>query len=311
MQSQQRIISLLPSATEIVAALGKRSELVGRSHECDFPPDVVKLPICCEPKFSVDGTSREIDSQVKSTLADFGSIYRLLDDVIERLQPTILITQSQCEVCAVSVADVQRAISERLVCRPEVVAVEPACLDDIWSDIGRIGAAIGAESEAESLVVQLQSRLQGITSARPEGQLPRRVACIEWIDPLMAAGNWVPELIALAGGECLFGQAGQHSPWMEWDELVANQPDVVLVMPCGFDIARTADEMTSLELQPGWHSLRAVCDGEVYLLDGHQYFNRPGPRLVESAEIVAEILHPNCFDFGHAGTGFVRWQDGV
>ena len=309
MTADLRIVSLIASATEIVAALGYEDFLVGRSHECDFPPSVERLPVCSEPKIDVAGSSREIDDRVKAVLRDATSVYRVLIDVLERLQPTHIITQSQCEVCAVSLKDVEAAVCELVSSQPKLVSLEPMCLADVWRDIVAVGEALGCET-ANGLVGQLKGRLDAISQrARTTGLQPD-VACIEWIDPLMSAGNWVPELVEFAGGRDLLGVAGEHSPWMTWEQLLAADPDVIVIMPCGFDIRRTHAELPVLTKPPEWTQLSAVKSGRVFLTDGNQYFNRPGPRIVESAEILAELFHPAEFRFGHEGTGWVRFHDG-
>jgi len=300
-----RIISLIASSTEIVCALGLEDKLVGRSHECDYPPSVKRLPVCTSPKFNVEGTSYEIDQRVKAIVQEALSVYRVDADRLEELQPTHIITQSQCEVCAVSLKDVEQAVCQLTSSRPVIVSLEPNALADVWEDIRRVGGALGVPDRAEHLVGQLQRRMDEIASrARPLVSRPT-VACVEWIDPLMAAGNWMPELVEMAGGVNLFGQTGKHSPWMTWDELVAADPDVMLITPCGFDIRRTLEETRLLTGQPGWGDLKAVRANRVFVADGNQYFNRPGPRLVESLEILAELFHPEVFHFGHAHRGWV------
>lgn len=305
---EHRIVSLIASATEIVAALGFEEQLVGRSHECDYPPSVERLPACSEAKLDVNGTSREIDDRVKTVLRDALSVYRVHADVVNALQPTVIVTQTHCEVCAVSLKDVEAAACHLISSTPNVVPLAPNCLEDIWTDIRRVAEALEAPEKGEALIADLQGRLR--TLSRRCATLPKRqtIACIEWIDPLMAAGNWVPELVKLAGGTNVFGEAGKHSPWMTFDELVARDPDVIAIMPCGFDIERAERELPVLTERPEWRSLRAVETGRVFITDGNQYFNRPGPRLVESAEILAEILHPGNFGFLHEGTGWVQWE---
>lgn len=307
-RSEHRIVTLIASATEIVAALECEDRLVGRSHECDFPPSVLSLPACSEPKIDVHGSSREIDDRVKAVLKDGLSVYRVHADVLDRLRPTVIVTQTQCEVCAVSLKDVEAAVCELVGSRPAIVSLEPMALADVWEDIRRVGEAIGAKPQALQLTEELRERLRLIEESSRSLESKPTIACIEWIDPLMAAGNWVPELVAIAGGVNLFGVAGAHSPWMTFDELLARDPDVIAIMPCGFDIDRTRTEMPVLIGRPEWRSLSAVRNGRVFLTDGNQYFNRPGPRLVESAEILAEILHPQAFAFGHEGSGWVRFE---
>ncbi len=299
--TEHRIVSLIASATEIVAALGLADRLVGRSHECDYPSSVKRLPPCSEAKIDVNATSREIDNRVKAILQDAVSVYRVFPDILERLAPTVIITQTQCEVCAVSLKDVEAAVCKLVTSRPQIVALEPMSLADLWQDIHAVAKAVDAWDRAEVLVADLKSRLAVLQERVAQISDRPRIACLEWIDPLMAAGNWVPELVEIAGGVNLFGEAGRHSPWMRWEDLVASDPDVVAIMPCGFDIPRTLAELDPLTSRPEWAKLKAVRTGRVFVTDGNQYFNRPGPRLVDSAEILAELLHPETFHFGHAG----------
>lgn len=311
MSDHLRIVSLIASATEIVCALGLRKSLVGRSHECDFPPDVKALPQCTAPKFRLDGTSYEIDQRVKALVVEALSVYRVDAAKIEELKPTHIITQDQCEVCAVSINDVEDAICALTSTCPVVVSLKPDSLADIWNDIMRVGTACGVAQKAEELVRSLQESMQMIAKRASEKGKQPKVAYIEWIDPLMAGGNWMPELIELAGAISLFGESGKHSPWMTWEELVASQPDLIVVAPCGFDIARTMSEMNLLIDNPQWADLRAVQDGKVFVADGNQYFNRPGPRVVESLQIFAEIIHPQLFDFGLYGLGWIKLDDAL
>lgn len=301
-----RIISLIASATEIVCALGMQEHLVGRSHECDFPASIKHLPVCTAPKFNVEGSSYEIDQRVKAVLQEALSVYRVDAARLESLQPTHLITQAQCEVCAVSLKDVERAVCEFTSSQPQIVSLEPNALADIWDDIQKVADALEVPERGRQLIADAKRRMQEITERARQLEARPTLACIEWIEPLMAAGNWMPELAEMAGLENLFGEAGKHSPWMTWEELVAKDPEVIVVTPCGFDIARTLEEMHLLTNKPGWQSLRAVANRRVYVADGNQYFNRPGPRVVESLEIFAEIAHPAVFPFGHEGGGWVR-----
>jgi iron complex transport system substrate-binding protein len=300
-----RIVSLIASATEIICALGFEDQLVGRSHECDYPPTVTRLPVCTEPKFDVHGSSSEIDQRVKAVLQEGLSVYRVHEDLLKHLRPEVIVTQSQCEVCAVSQKDVEQAVYGWLGTCPRIVSLAPNALADVWADIHAVARALDAPEHGNHLTRALRERMEGIAGqARSQADRPT-VACIEWIEPLMAAGNWMPELVLLAGGRNLFGEAGKHSPWMTWDQLREQDPEVMVVLPCGLDLQRTREEMPALTSKPGWSELRAVQEGRVYLADGNQYFNRPGPRLVDSLEILAEMLHPALFSFGHRGTG---WQ---
>lgn len=308
-----RIITLIASATEIVCALGLEEFLVGRSHECDYPESIKELPVCTKPRFEVAGTSREIDERVKalqkkSLVEDALGVYEVFPEKLRELQPTHIVTQAQCDVCAVSLRDVEQAVKQVADCDATIISLQPNNLTDFWADLCRAASLLGATSTGVQLVADLQSRMDGIefeTRPMPLAARPT-VACIEWVDPLMAAGNWTPELIKMAGGDNLFGEAGKHSPWMTFTELREKNPEVIVIAPCGFDLARTREDVPLLQAQSGWGELRAVREGRVYLADGNQYFNRPGPRLVESLEILAEMLHPEKFQFGHEGTGWER-----
>lgn len=306
-----RIVSLLPSATEIVAALGLAPQLVGRSHQCDFPASVLDLPALSATKVRLDGTSMDIHRRVDEIIAQGVSVYSVDAERLRALKPDVIVTQTQCAVCAVTPADLEQALDCWLGAAPVTVSLEPNDLADVWGDMRRVGAALGVEAAAETAIAGLQARLDGIT--RTAAGLPQRptVAAIEWIEPLMAGGNWMPELIEAAGGESLFAAAGQHSPWLDWSVLAEADPDVILLLPCGFTIAQTLADLPSLLERPEWPRLRAVREGRVFVIDGHHYFNRPGPRLVESAEMIAEILHPQAFGFGHEGVGWRRLEDCV
>ena len=300
----ERIASLLPSTTEIVCALGLRASLVGRSHECDFPPEVGALPALTESKLDPRAESHAIDDRVKQLVCEGLSIYRVDADRLRALAPSVVLTQEQCDVCAASPKDVEAALADWIGGRPRVVSLAPSTLGDVWGDLVTVAAALGVRERGEALAERLSSRLTNVSERTLRIRPRPRVAAIEWTDPLMAAGNWMPELITLAGGTNLFGETGLHSPWLEWEALRAADPDVIVVLPCGFDLARTRREMAPLAAKPGWGELRAIRSGKLFLADGNQYFNRPGPRLVESLEILAEILHPAEFPARHRGTGW-------
>ncbi|MBC8050216.1 MAG: cobalamin-binding protein [Chitinophagales bacterium] len=301
----KRVVTLIASATEIVAALGCREWIVGRSHECDYPPDVVALPVLTEPKFPLHGTSYEIDARVKAIVAEGASVYRVDAERLKALAPNVIVTQDQCEVCAVSLKDVEAAVCDWMGASAQIVSCKPDALKDVWADIRRVGDAVGVPERADALIGDCQARMNDIAARASRLSARPRVALIEWIDPLMAAGNWMPELVEMAGGVNLFGEAGKHSPWMTFEELSAADPDVIVTMPCGFDIAQTCEHLPALTGKPGFAELRAVREGRFHVTDGNQYFNRPGPRLVESLEILAEMLHPAEFDFGHRSTAWI------
>jgi len=304
--SNLRIVSLLPSATEIVAALGLTDAIVGRSHECDYPPEIQDRPICTEAQLNSEQPSAQIDADVLDLTQKALSIYKIKTDVLEQLQPTHIVTQDQCDVCAVNFTDVEKAVAELTLSSPKVISLQPNVLSDVWADIERVAATLGVESR--SLLIGLQSRIEACRQ-KTQGLSERpTVAAIEWTEPLMAAGNWIPELVELAGGKSVFGIAGKHSPYLKWDTLVKADPEVIIIMPCGFGLDRTRQETQPLTQRPEWSSLQAVRTGKVFITDGNSYFNRPGPRLVDSLEILAEVLHSDIFDFGYRGIGWKSFE---
>jgi iron complex transport system substrate-binding protein len=286
-----RIVSLLPSATEIVCALGLRDALVGVSHECDFPADVVGLPVLTAPKLDPSRSSRDIDDDIRSLVAAGLGVYSIDTALLRELRPDLIVTQDQCDVCAVSYADVTAAVRTLATTSTEIVSLRPSRLEDVWRDIETVAAAADVAAHGRSVAAALRARVAALTERT--SPLPRpRLACLEWLEPLMAAGNWVPDLALAAGATCGLAAPGTHSTWLEWDALAADRPDVLCAMPCGFTLLRTAADLSRLLDEVRWQALPAVRAGRVFAVDGSSYFNRPGPRLVESAEILAAILHP-------------------
>ena len=310
---------MLPSATEIVCALGYRDAIVARSHECDYPNSIKQLPACTESKIDTQKSSRDIDNQVKFIVEQGLSVYRVDGDLLKKLHPDVIVTQTQCEVCAASPKDLERAVSDWTGSKPKIISLEPNALADVWMDIQNVANAIGNPIRGETLVGALLDRMGAIEKKASNffeklkmgDPVDRpRVACIEWIDPLMAAGNWIPELVEMAGGENIFGEAGQHSPWITWEALCKANPDVVVVMPCGYDIPESRRNMPVLSTRTEWSRLRAVRQGMLYITDGNSYFNRPGPSLAESLEILAQVVNPDLFlsEFCHEGTGWEQFS---
>jgi iron complex transport system substrate-binding protein len=298
-----RIVSLLASATEMITALGCLDQLVGRSHECDYPPEVLQLPLVSNVQIDVNTSSEQINAQIKQLARTKDSvqgnalkalsIYAIDVDLLQQLQPDIIFTQTQCEVCAVSERDVTQALQDAAGIQPRVVSLSPYRLSDVWEDILRVGKALGCREQAQQLVNEYQQRLEhleSLTAKLREGKSRPRVTVLEWLDPLMAAGNWTPELISYAGGEPVFGEIGEHSPWLTWEDLEAANPDMLVLAPCGFSLERTQIDIPLLQQHPAWQSLRAVQQQRVYAIDGNSYLNRSGPRLVESAELLAHVI---------------------
>jgi iron complex transport system substrate-binding protein len=303
--SEPRVVSLIASATEIVHALGAGGTQVARSHECDWPEAVLDLPALTRAKFKVEGGSRAIDQAVRTLVEQGLGVYEVDAEAMRALEPGVILTQDQCEVCAVSLADVERAVCTWMgTSAPQIVSLRPHTMADVYSDIQRVAVALGRPADGAALVARMCERIAAITKRIAKRPKPR-LAFIEWIDPPMSGGHWMPELIAAAGGVNLFGETGANSPWITWEQVATADPDVILVGPCGYDIAVTSAEMGVLADNAIWKGLRAVREGNVFVADGNAYFNRPGPRLVESAQILAEILHPDVCDFGHRGKTFV------
>jgi len=306
MSPPARVVSLLPAATEMVCALGAGDRLVGRSHECDFPPEVAALPVCSRPREALDGSDAHIDRRVRDLVRRGLAVFEVDEERLRDLAPDLVITQAQCEVCAVSLGEVEAALREWTGGAPALLSLQPAALRDVLGDVQRVADALDRGDEGRRLRADMRTRMRDIDGQANGVPGAPTVICIEWVSPLMAAGNWVPELVDLAGGDERLGKAGEHSPVIEWQRVREEDPDVLLVMPCGFDLARSVESAAHLAALPGYGDLRAVQAGEVYAVDGHRYFNRPGPRLVDSLEILAEIFHPQRFEFAHEGQGWTR-----
>ncbi len=295
-----RLVSLLASATEMIAALGCLDQLVGRSHECDYPAQVLSLPVVSTVQIDTNTDSAQIDAQIKQlaqrkpTPEDAAlkalSIYAIDVARLQHLRPDVIFTQTQCEVCAVSERDVMQAMQHLTGLQPRIVSLAPYQLRDVWEDVLRVGQALERSELAQTLVQGYQQRLDRLRNTTARFGAPPRVTVLEWLDPLMTAGNWTPELVTYAGGENVFGEIGLHSPWLTWEELQAADPDVLVLSPCGFSIERTMLDVPLLQQHPAWQGLRAVQTRRVYAIDGNHYLNRSGPRLVESAELLAYVI---------------------
>ncbi|MEM9664694.1 MAG: cobalamin-binding protein [Bacteroidota bacterium] len=287
-----RIVSLLPSATEIICALGLTDQLVGVTHECDYPPAVQALPKVTHTRIPTDATSGEIDALVRERLDDDLALYTLNRPVLEALAPDLIVTQALCDVCAVAEAEVQQAACA-LPGAPRVINLEPASLEEVLDSLHEVAALTDTKAQAVEVVEALRARVRAV-EARTATRLHRpRVAVLEWLDPPFSAGHWTPELVTMAGGREGLGAPGQKSRTLSWDAVTAWAPELVLIACCGFDTARTLEDLPLLEAVPGWADVPAVRDGRVYVIDGNQYFSRPGPRLVDSLELLAHVLHPD------------------
>lgn len=288
-----RICSLLPSITEILFELGLGDSVVGVTHECDFPQQAQSRVKLTDSRIQGEGrSSAEIDEQVRGQA---GSLYELDAHALAQLKPDIIFTQSLCPVCAVDETTVRR-VATTLSSQPKVVSYHPTCLSEIFDMIEEIGRLTGATGAAQKLTERFHSEIKNLQVAPLRGMpTAPRVMCLEWTNPPFACGHWTPELVSLAGGTEVLGKAGQPSRRVEWQDVITADPQVLLIAPCGFTLSRTQQELIWLEQQPSWANITAVRDGRVFVTDGSAYFNRPGPRLVESLQILAEVIHPERF----------------
>ncbi len=290
-----RIVSLLPSATEIVCALGLEDELVGISHDCDWPPGLRdRKVVLSEAAVHGDLSSAEIDQVIKTLIHSGLSAYHLDAEKLRKLRPDLILTQELCEVCAPSFAEVQRA-AKILDTAPKIVSLEPTCLDDILENITLVGEVTGRVAKAQDLIAQLRERVERVLSRTEFLENTPRVLALEWLAPLYVGGHWVPEMIELAGGEPM-NPSGEPSYEIAWIDVENFNPEVIVLMPCGFSPKRTLKEIDLLTSYEDWEELRAVKNGDLYLVHGSYYFNRPGPRIVIGLEILAKILHPELFE---------------
>ena len=305
---KKKIVTLIPSATEIVAFLGEKEFIVGRSHECDYPKDLNEITKLTSPKINVDGTSEQIHEQINIILEKSLSVYKVDVEKLKKLNPDFIITQAHCEVCAVSFSEVESIAKEHLGNNVKIISLQPNTLNEVFDDIRRVANDLEIVNDNNSqLIKNLETRLKNIKNKAAKYDKPK-IACIEWISPLMAAGNWIPEMVLISGGEDVFGKKGKDSHWIKFDEIKKHNPDIIIFIPCGFDLKKTNDEVKNLlKLDTRWHDLKAFKDKKLFITDGNQYFNRPGPRLVESLEIFAEIIHPELFNFEHQNKGWINF----
>ena len=294
-----RICSLLPSATEVIASLGLGDELVGISHECDYPPSMKHVPIMVEPVIPPHGlASAEIDSRVRQLVASGQRLYRLNDHLLRQAQPELILSQDLCHVCAITPDQLQDAIGA-MPRQPTVLTLNPSSVLDVINDVVRIGDAAGRSAEGHRLAEHLRDRLDAVRTRVQTVSHRPRVVCIEWLSPLYIAGHWVPEMVQLAGGLDVLAQPGSPSRVVTWGEIVAAAPDVLLVMPCGFSVEKTHTELRQLMQHPDQWRLSPVLAEHTYLVDASSYFSRPGPRLIDGIELLVTILHPSGHDHIH------------
>lgn len=294
MEGIVRILSLLPSATEIVYLLGLEDSLVGVSHECDYPPEVQTKPVISASPLPASFRSDEVHEALKRHSHSSHSLYSIDEHLLRELRPELILTQELCEVCAVPAGQVREAA--RILAGPcRIVSLEPHNLRQILDTIVVVGEETGRKDKAEGVVRDLEQRIERVQSIAGSTPVRPKVFCMEWMDPIMAGGHWIPEIVQLAGGEDSLGHAGERSLPIAWDNVTDYQPEVLVIMPCGYKIRRTLMEMDRLASKPGWFDLPAVRAGRVHIVDSPAYFSRPGPRIVTGLEILVQILHPKLF----------------
>ena len=291
----KRIVSLLPSCTEIICKLGFRKHLVGISHECDYPNSISDLPVLTKARLSTERTSIEINQSVTDLLQRGLSVYHVDASLLKSLSPDIIVTQAQCEACAVSLDQVQDIVSNWTLNQTEIISLEPNTLNEVWLGFDVIAKTMGAPESSSILKSEINENFK-LLKNKLKGTDQPTVLCIEWIEPIMAAANWVPELVGLAGGKNVISVSGTDSNFCSWDEIKKTNPGIIIIMPCGFGIKRTLEDIHYLQNRKGWKELKAAKENKVFVVDGNQYFNRPGPRLLDSAEILAEIFHSDYFE---------------
>ncbi len=304
-----RILSLLPGATEVVCKLEATDQLVGRSHECDYPPEVQQLPACTEPKYEIEFSSADTDRRIKELIREGLSVYKVDADFIARLQPDLIITQDHCEACAVSYNEIEQAVKAHLDKKVQIVDFGPSNLSELYDKIQDIADAVNKSNNGRSLVKQMQNSFQELRTDTSRDNRPE-VALLEWLDPLMSSGNWLPKLVEIGGGKPVLSNVGGHAGVIDMNALLEADPEIILLAPCGYSIEETRQHLEEVTNHPDWSQLQAVQNNQVYIVDANHYFNRPGPRLVNSAQIVAEILHLDQFSPSHLNSGWISMPDG-
>jgi iron complex transport system substrate-binding protein len=307
--SAPRIVSFLPAATEMVCALGLADHLMGISHECDFSPEVRSRPVVVCPALQLDGLSqREIDDGVTARLSDGLSLYEVDEMLLRELEPDIILTQDLCQVCAPSGNEIARALKS-LRKEPRVIYLTPRSLDGIFGNLLEVGCATGRAAMADSLVAAMRARLDRIAATVRRAAARPRVFCMEWLDPVYCSGHWVPEMVALAGGEDALGRMGTDSVRIPWDDVRKWAPEILVLMPCGYRLEKVIELAPQIFANPGWNELPAVQQGRVFAADANSYFARPGPRVVEGTELLAHLIHPELFPWEGPSDAFARIAD--
>ena len=285
-----KIVSLIPSATEIISALNLSDNLVGVSHECDYPKEVLKLPKLTTSKIKTEQSSLIIDHDIKKILEQSLSVYEVKSNLLKKLDPDVIITQSQCSVCAVSLKDVEECLSKFINKKPLLIDLKPNTFEEVLEDINLVGKKLNKKVESNFLVKNIKNEINKIKVKTSNSKI-KNVLCIEWIEPIMTAGNWIPQLVKFAGGKSVLAKSGKNSYFIKPEHINFKEVDIVIFMPCGFDIKRSKEEILKSNIDYSSN----LKDKKTYVVDGNKYFNRPGPDLLESTRILAEIIHPDIF----------------
>jgi len=294
-----KIVSLIPSATEIISALNLCKNLVGVSHECDYPKEILKLPKLTTSRIKTEQTSLKIDYEIKEILEQSLSVYEVKSDLLKKLDPDVIITQSQCSVCAVSLKEVEECLSKFINRKPLLIDLKPNTFDEVLKDIKLVGEKLNKKVESYFLVKNIKNEINKIKTKTSNSKV-KNVLCIEWIEPIMTAGNWIPQLVKFAGGNSVLAKSGKNSNFIKLEHINFEEVDIVIFMPCGFDIKRAKAEILKANID----YFSNLKDKKTFIVDGNKYFNRPGPDLLESTRILAEIIHPDIFP---AKQNIKRW----
>ena len=294
-----KIVSLIPSATEIISALNLSDNLVGVSHECDYPKEVLKLPKLTTSRIKTEQSSLKIDDDIKKILEQSLSVYEVKSDLLNELDPDVIITQSQCSVCAVSLKDVEKCLSKFMNKKPLLIDLKPNTFEEVLKDINLVGNKLNKKVESDFLVKNIKNEINKIKVKTSNSKI-KNVLCIEWIEPIMTAGNWIPELVKFAGGKSVLAKSGKNCNFIKPEYINFKEVDIVICMPCGFDIRRSKEEILKANIDYSSN----LKEKKTYVVDGNKYFNRPGPDLLESTRILAEIIHPDIFP---AKQNIERW----
>ncbi len=305
----QRIVSFLPAATEMIYALGMGQRLLGISHECDYPPEARGKPVVVRAALAVDQMSQaQIDAAVTQRLHEGLSLYQVDEQLIREIAPDLILTQDLCQVCAPSGNELSQLLAS-LAIRPQILSMTPKSLEEIFGNLQDLGLATGSSERARELILAARTRLARIAAKIRHISYRPRVFCMEWIDPVYCCGHWVPEMVELAGGIDALGRRGADSVRILWDEVLQCAPEVLIVMPCGYELERAAMQARALYAYPGWSTIPAVQTGRVYVVDANAYFARPGPRVIEGTELLAHLLHPALFDWDAPEQAYRRLSD--